>query len=301
MPRAVFANRPRLSLEEKRSNRQERAMFRAHQFIVELMAPRDPVRNHQFVSDIGPFLGEARRVSLTSKATVDGISGFDHSWNLADRLLREHPQPDILFHLTCRDLNKVNLKARLMALETLGVRNILLVTGDHYNRQTKRPELYFVDSTDLLSAVKSYWPPENIAVAGYPDQPDAWQSLRRKVDIGVGRIFTQCISDWRSLRMFQETLESLYGNPPEIVPSVAIFKNLASLERAARLTRFGGNSLLVEQLRDTPLEKAEAFSRTNIVDLCRKCRTECRSETFNMCTFNQYEFTRTIIQQLTDG
>src|SRR5690606_1451906 len=59
-------------------------------------------------------------------------------------------------HLSCRDRNMVGLQAELLGAHTLGLRNILAVTGDptHIGDYPYATSVYDVDAIGLIRALK---------------------------------------------------------------------------------------------------------------------------------------------------
>src|SRR5690625_1838697 len=96
-----------------------------HTIIVELDAPKH--------LDMTEYIEGAKALK---KAGVDAITLADNSLatprisNVAVATVLQNLGINPLVHLTCRDRNLIGLQARLMGLHTLGITEILAITGD---------------------------------------------------------------------------------------------------------------------------------------------------------------------------
>ena len=99
----------------------------------------------------GPLAGLADAVNLT-----DGASARAHMSALAAAalLVREGIEP--ILQLTCRDRNRIALQADLMGAAALGVRNLLLLTGDDPKAgdQPETKPVFDLDSTALTAVAR---------------------------------------------------------------------------------------------------------------------------------------------------
>src|SRR5699024_1930048 len=180
-----------------------------HTIIVELDAPKH--------LDITEYMEGAKALK---EAGADAITLADNSLatprigNIAmSTLIKEQVGIEPLVHLTCRDRNLIGLQAHLMALHTLGIKEMLAITGD----PTKigdfpgATSVFDVNSFKLIELIKkgnegisfsgkSLKHPTQFSVAGAfnPNVANierAVQRLERKIDSGSDYILTQPIYD----------------------------------------------------------------------------------------------------------
>ncbi|HLR65349.1 MAG TPA: bifunctional homocysteine S-methyltransferase/methylenetetrahydrofolate reductase [Pseudogracilibacillus sp.] len=180
-----------------------------HTIIVELDAPKH--------LDITEYMEGAKALK---EAGADAITLADNSLatprigNIAmATLIKEQVGIEPLVHLTCRDRNLIGLQAHLMALHTLGIKEMLAITGD----PTKigdfpgATSVFDVNSFKLIELIKkgnegisfsgkSLKHPTQFSVAGAfnPNVANierAVQRLERKIDSGSDYILTQPIYD----------------------------------------------------------------------------------------------------------
>ncbi|WP_326492565.1 bifunctional homocysteine S-methyltransferase/methylenetetrahydrofolate reductase [Alicyclobacillus dauci] len=122
-----------------------------------------------------------------------------------------------LVHVTCRDRNLIGQQSHLMGLHVLGIRNILLITGDpsRYGDLPGASSVYDVSSIDLTKMVRRL--NEGVGFSGKqlkkPAQfvigtafnphvrnfPKAVERLRRKVEAGADYVMTQPVYDERTM------------------------------------------------------------------------------------------------------
>lgn len=122
------------------------------------------------------------------EAGVDGLTIADNSlasprvcnMTMASIVKREIGLPSLV-HLTCRDRNLIGLQSHLMGLHTLGMRDILAITGD----PTKigdfpgATSVFDATSFDLIKLIKQF--NEGISFSG--------KSLKQKTDFHVAAAF----------------------------------------------------------------------------------------------------------------
>lgn len=276
-----------------------------NQFIIELCPPMNP-------EDIPAYFKKfAHLLRLTSSFSISShpagrISGFERSYNLARYLLDKDPGLNILFHITCNDLNRENILPRLTLLKELQIRSILVVTGENFPPPGQLKETHFINSSQLLSCIseKFNWF-ESIGVAGYPgaDEEDCIQEeilrLKSKTSLGVDKIYTQCVFVANKLKKFKEGVGDLLGSDLEVVPSIALFGNSSNLERVTRLTRVKPDAELMESLAQIKsVDEQRAFSKSYIIDLCKEMSQAQSRVCMIVCTFGLFDLADEVLRYL---
>ncbi len=148
-------------------------------------------------------------------------------------IIQEKIKLEAIFHITCRDRNLLGLQAELLGASTLGVKNILALTGDppemgDYIRATG---VYDVDSIGLVRMVNKlnngYEYGENelkdktdffVGAAVNPTASDLEKEIKRfeeKVSAGANFIQTQPIYDIGLLERFLKLTAHI--NIPKII------------------------------------------------------------------------------------
>ncbi|MDY6952457.1 MAG: methylenetetrahydrofolate reductase [Thermodesulfobacteriota bacterium] len=96
------------------------------------------------------------------KGVVDGLGVSDNHqgimcmspWAVCKLALEAGLEP--IMHMTCRDRNRLALQSDLLAAASMGIRNILCVSGDHvrFGDHVDAKPVHDIDSVHLLTAAK---------------------------------------------------------------------------------------------------------------------------------------------------
>ena len=134
---------------------------------------------------------------------------------------------EVMMHLATRDRNLIGLQSELLGAHSLGMRNVLCVTGDpagigDYPHATS---VYDVDASGLIRALSSMNRGTDIlgntignptsfyiACAFNPSADDfdhELEKLSRKVEAGVNIVFTQPVFEMKTLESFMKRIEHL--------------------------------------------------------------------------------------------
>jgi methionine synthase / methylenetetrahydrofolate reductase(NADPH) len=139
--------------------------------------------------------------------------------------IRQHTGIETVLHYTCRDRNLLSIQSDLLGAASLGLRNILCMTGDP-PKQGSYPDattVFDVDSIGLVNVVRrlnhgldiganSFGSSTNftIGVSANPGAPDIENELRRlrfKVEAGAEYVITQPVFDLTLLEQFIRRIE----------------------------------------------------------------------------------------------
>ena len=191
--------------------------------------------------------------------------------------IQQHTSIDTVLHYTCRDRNILSIQSDLLGASSIGLRNILCLTGDppKLGNYPDATAVFDVDSIGLVNMVRrlnhgldigsnSIGSSTNftIGIAANPGVPDIEHELRRfkyKVEAGAEYAITQPVFDLRLLENFLERIAEYR------IPIIAGIWPLTSLRNA----EFMKNDLRVSMpeeimLRMAQAETPEAASREGI-------------------------------------
>ncbi|MBI5885441.1 MAG: methylenetetrahydrofolate reductase [Deltaproteobacteria bacterium] len=133
-------------------------------------------------------------------------------------LLREGIEP--VFQMTCRDRNRIALQSDILGAWTLGIRNILALTGDHVSAGDHREakavfDLDSVQLVGLVSTLNSGRNLNNVELRGKTDfflgavvapEADPWEpeeiKFEKKIAAGARFFQTQAIYDMERFKRF---------------------------------------------------------------------------------------------------
>jgi len=158
--------------------------------------------------------------------------------------IQQHTGIETVLHYTCRDRNVLSIQSDLLGASSIGLRNILCLTGDppKLGNYPDATAVFDVDAIGLVNIVRrlnhgldiganSIGASTNftIGVAANPGVPDIEQELRRfawKVEAGAEYAITQPVFDLRLLESFLRRIEEFR------IPVIAGIWPLTSLRNA---------------------------------------------------------------------
>ena len=180
--------------------------------------------------------------------------------------IQQHTGMETILHYTCRDRNLLSIQSDLLGASSIGLRNILCVTGDP-PKQGNYPDasaVFDVDSIGLVNVANrlnhgldigsnSIGASTNftIGVAANPGVPEIENELRRfayKVEAGAEYAITQAVFD---LRLLEEFLERIKDHR---IPVIAGIWPLTSLRNAEYMK----NDLRISMPEEIMLRMAQA-------------------------------------------
>jgi methionine synthase I (cobalamin-dependent)/5,10-methylenetetrahydrofolate reductase len=180
--------------------------------------------------------------------------------------IQQHTGIETVLHYTCRDRNILSIQSDLLGASSIGLRNILCLTGDppKLGNYPDATAVFDVDAIGLVNLVRrlnhgldigsnSIGATTNftIGVAANPGVPDIEQELRRfayKVEAGAEYAITQPVFDLRLLEEFLERIAEFR------IPVIAGVWPLTSLRNA----EFMNNDLRVSMPEEIMLRMAQA-------------------------------------------
>ena len=182
--------------------------------------------------------------------------------------IQQHTGIETVLHYTCRDRNVLSIQSDLLGASSIGLRNVLCLTGDppKLGNYPDATAVFDVDAIGLVNIVRrlnhgldiggnSIGASTNftIGVAANPGVPDIEQELRRfawKVEAGAEYAITQPVFDMRLLESFLKRIEEFR------IPVIAGIWPLTSLRNAEVLR----NDLRVSIPESVLLRMAQAES-----------------------------------------
>jgi methionine synthase / methylenetetrahydrofolate reductase(NADPH) len=158
--------------------------------------------------------------------------------------IQQHVGIETVLHYTCRDRNVLSIQSDLLGASSIGLKNILCLTGDppKLGNYPDATAVFDVDAIGLVNVVRNLncgldigknsiggSTGFTIAVAANPGVPDIDQEVRRfayKVEAGAEYAITQPVFDLRVLEEFLKRIEEFR------IPVIAGIWPLTSLRNA---------------------------------------------------------------------
>ncbi len=161
-----------------------------------------------------PLVGNVDMVNITDNQTAMVRMA---SWAASIIAIEEGLEPN--YQLTCRDRNRLAMQADILGAYSMGVHNILCLSGDHqqFGDHPQAKGVFDVDSTQLINMVKNMRDdgkfqggadidePPKLFIGGAANpfaEPLEWRvhRLAKKVAAGVDYVQTQCIFNMKRMR-----------------------------------------------------------------------------------------------------
>jgi homocysteine S-methyltransferase len=220
---------------------------------------------------------EIEGAQLLARLGVDAIDVYDAAQASARMSgqslciqIQQHTGMETILHYTCRDRNLLSIQSDLLGASSIGLRNILCVTGEP-PKQGDYPDasqVFDVDSIGLVNIANrlnhgldigsnSIGASTNftIGVAANPGVPELENELRRfayKVEAGAEYAITQAVFDLRLLKDFLERAKERTGE--RSIPIIAGIWPLTSLRNAEYMK----NDLRIAMPEEIMLRMAQA-------------------------------------------
>jgi homocysteine S-methyltransferase len=220
---------------------------------------------------------EIEGAQLLGRLGVDAIDVYDAAQASARMSgqslciqIQQHTGMETILHYTCRDRNLLSIQSDLLGASSIGLRNILCVTGEP-PKQGDYPDasqVFDVDSIGLVNVAKrlnhgldigsnSMGASTNftIGVAANPGVPEIENELRRfayKVEAGAEYAITQAVFDLRLLEEFLARVKDRIGD--HSIPVIAGIWPLTGLRNAEYMK----NDLRIAMPEEIMLRMAQA-------------------------------------------
>lgn len=201
-------------------------------------------------SEIGPPKGtdidEIKHLVDLYQGTIDAINATDNqsavmrmsSLAISKIIMEQGAEP--ILQMTCRDRNRIALQSDLLGAHALGIRNVVVMTGDHVlagdHKQAK--PVYDIESVQLLKVITglnngtdmmgSPLKGETDFFAGAVVTPEANPlepqliKFAKKVQAGAKYFQTQAIYDINMFKVFMEYARRL---DTKVLAGIVVLKN----------------------------------------------------------------------------
>ncbi len=182
-----------------------------------------------------------------------------------------------IIQMTCRDRNRIALQSDLLGAYSLGIKNVLCLSGDHQsfgNHPTAR-NVFDVDSIQLVRAVKQlrddklflcgeacrYEPRMYIGAAANPfGDPFEFRVIRlaKKIAAGADFIQTQAIFDLPRFRRWMEMVRDMgLDQRVHIMGGIVPVKSAIALQRNAEVPGMAVPEGLIKRMAGVPKGKQQ--------------------------------------------
>ncbi|VVB87110.1 Methylenetetrahydrofolate reductase [uncultured archaeon] len=212
------------------------------------MSFRDKLLSGDFIvtAEISPPKGTDKKPLLNEAARLKGVADAINITDNQRAIMRMSPSAacsilqdngyETIMHITCRDRNRLSLQSELLGACGMGIRNILVMTGDHPSKgdhEGAKP-VYDLDSVQLLELVRklnSGYDFSGNRLEGRTDFTAGAVSntrldyvslikLKKKIKSGASFFQTQAIFEADSLSDFIDKIDEAGPKRPKVIVGI---------------------------------------------------------------------------------
>jgi len=251
-------------------------------------------------AEIGPPIGSnaefVRHSAQEIKGLVDAANVTDcqtavvrmSSVAASYLTLQEGVEP--ILQMTCRDRNRIGIQSDLLGAYALGLRNLLVLSGDHqkFGHDPQAKNVFDVDSIQLIEALTNQ-SENSVFMSGRKTKspahfflgatvnpfadPEELQLIRleKKINAGAKYVQTQAIYNVEKFKQWMEKVrERGLHERAYILAGIVVNKSLKSIEITATVPGMDIPEALIEQMREAEDKKSEGVAIA--VDLIEQLR-----------------------------
>jgi len=241
-------------------------------------------------SEIGPptsanaeFVRErAREVAgLVDAANVtDCQTAIVRMSSIATSVLLQEEGLEAIVQMTCRDRNRIAIQSDLLGASALGLKNMLILSGDHqkFGNHPQSKNVFDVDSIQLLGALKNQ-AENSVFMSGaktkMPSQfflgttanpfadPEELQLIRleKKINAGAAYVQTQAIYNMERFERWMEKVRARgLHERAYILAGIVVNKSQRSIEMTSIVPGMDIPEALIERMRAAEDKQAEGVA-----------------------------------------
>jgi len=282
---------------------------RAGKFVVTgEIGPPKGIDTADMMREVGQLKGLVAAINVTDNQSSVMRLG---SLAVCSKLLAEGIEP--VYQLTCRDRNRIALQSDLLSAAYLGVKNVLILTGDHVSlgdHKGAKP-VFDLDSVNLLRAATSLEAGEDLAGNKLVGPPKFFKGcvvtpctdlmelqllkLEKKIEAGAEFIQTQAVYDPKTLESFMAEVRRR-GIKAPVLAGIVVLKSAAMAkfmnENVAGVTVPDG---LIKEMAAAPKEARKQKSAEIAARLIKDMAPMCQG--IHMMTLGWTDIVGSILEQ----
>ena len=226
--------------------------FRRPKISFEVFPPKD--------NDISSLFDELRLLKKYNPVLVSltyGANGTSKKFSVEILKSIIGLEYNLMPHFTCMLSTKEEIERHIIAIENLGIENILALRGDLPSCCYDLSENDFKYANELVEFIH-HKTTLSIGVAGYPEchiesksLEEDIQNLKRKIDSGASAIFTQLFFENDKFYRYVELVRNL-GIEVPIIPGIMPIRSLKQIDKMIEMANVAVPKNLREQLEKFP-------------------------------------------------
>lgn len=209
---------------------------------------------------------------------------------VSTRLVQRGIEP--VFQLTCRDRNRLALQSDLLSAWSLGIENVLCITGDHpvLGDHSEAKPVYDLDSVQLIKAASSLNQGYDLGAHELDSKPDFFIGavvtpaaepvepqiikMKKKIDAGAMFFQTQAVYEPGKFEQFMNRVQSF--NRP-VIAGLVILKSVAMAKYMnSNVAGISVPDTIIEEMANTPKQDLKKKSVEITATIIRQIKPFCQ-------------------------
>jgi len=209
---------------------------------------------------------------------------------VSSRLIERGLEP--VFQLTCRDRNRLALQSDLLSAWTLGIENVLCLTGDHpvLGDHTEAKPVYDLDSVQLLKGASTLNQGRDMAGHDLDSNPDFFlgavvtpaaeplepQIIKMKKKIDAGAMFFQTQAIYEPEK-FESFMKQVQGFKVPVIAGIVVLKGAAMAKfMNANVAGISVPDSIIKEMEDTKKEDRKKKAVEITVRIIKQVQPLCQ-------------------------
>ncbi|PWB52882.1 MAG: 5,10-methylenetetrahydrofolate reductase [Candidatus Methanoperedenaceae archaeon] len=215
---------------------------------------------------------------------------------------------ETIMHITCRDRNRLALESDLIGAYSLGIRNVLVMTGDHTSKgdhEGAKP-VYDLDSVQLIGMIRKLDQGFDLCGNELNGRTDfcvgavtntilndvGLIKFRKKIKMGAVFFQTQAVFDVRGFAEFMEKTSEMRSRKVKIIAGIIPLRSESSAHFLNRVPGIRVPDDMIKQMKDAKDPKLEGMKIA--AGLIRELRTMC--DGVHIMPIGNHENTRALLE-----
>lgn len=196
---------------------------------------------------------------------------------------------ETIMHITCRDRNRLVLQSELIGASTLGIKNILVMSGDHPSKgdHPGAKPVYDLDPVQLLGMIQELNRGFDLSGNELEGRTDLCVGavtntalnevglikFRKKIKMGASFFQTQAVFDIKSFYEFMEKTREIRSNKVKILAGIIPLRSEKSAHFLNKVPGIRVPDTIIKQMKDAKNPDVEGMMIT--ADIIKELRTIC--------------------------
>jgi len=215
---------------------------------------------------------------------------------------------ETIMHITCRDRNRLALQSDLLGANAIGLRNVLVMSGDHPvkgDHEGAKP-VYDVDSIQLLGILRKLNEGFDLAdnelvgrtnlcvgaVTNTELNEAGLIKFKKKIQMGASFFQTQAVFDVKSFSGFMEKVNGIRSKNIKIIAGIIPLKSQRSAQFLNKVPGIKIPEDIVREMKDS--KDPEAQGMEIAVQIIEEIRPLC--DGIHIMPVGNHENTKTILE-----